>query len=97
SVSGVLFDGNSTNVTIDGVASWDLRHSKATANVPLRFHINFGFLYDNSLALLPKGQCGLSTGNDPCIRSRVVETFAYGIGTNRLRLAFAIDAPVTIK
>jgi outer membrane protein OmpA-like peptidoglycan-associated protein len=97
SVSGVLFDGNSTNVAVDLIASWDLRHATLTRNVPLRFHINFGFLYDNSLSLLPAGQCALSTGNDPCIRSRVVETFAYGIGTNRLRVALAVDAPVLIK
>ena len=97
SVSGISFDGNSTNFAVDAIASWDLRHAQATRNVPLRFHLNFGFYLDNSLALLPAGQCGRSTGNDPCIRSRVVETFAYGIGSSRLRIALAVDAPVLIR
>ncbi len=96
SVSGISFNGDSTNVAIDAIASWDLRHAKATANVPLRFHLNFGYLHDNSISLLPAGQCAASTGNDSCIQSRVVETFAYGIGTSRLKLALAVDAPVTL-
>jgi outer membrane protein OmpA-like peptidoglycan-associated protein len=96
SVNGISFDGDSTNVLIDLIASWDLRHAKATEKVPLRFHLNFGYQYDNSLALLPAGQCAVSTSNDPCIRSRVVETFAYGIGTQRLKLALAADAPITL-
>jgi outer membrane protein OmpA-like peptidoglycan-associated protein len=96
SVNGISFNGDSTNVDIDAIASWDLRHATATSKVPLRFHLNFGYLYDNSLALLPTGQCAASTSNDPCIRSRVVETFAYGIGTSRLKLALATDAPISL-
>jgi outer membrane protein OmpA-like peptidoglycan-associated protein len=96
-VSGISFDGDSTNFTVDGVASFDLRHAAATANVPLRFHINFGYLLDNSMSLLPQGQCALSTMNDPCVRSRVVETFAYGIGSSRLRMALAVDAPFNVR
>jgi outer membrane protein OmpA-like peptidoglycan-associated protein len=97
SVSGISFDGSSTNFSADLISSFDLRHAQATRNVPLRFHINFGYLLDNSIKLLPRGQCANSRGNDPCIRSRVVETFAYGIGPQRLRISFAIDAPITIK
>jgi outer membrane protein OmpA-like peptidoglycan-associated protein len=96
SVSGISFDGSSSNVLIDAIASWDLRHAKATEKVPLRFHLNFGYQYDGSLQLLPQGQCGASTSNDPCIRSRVVETFAYGIGSQRLKLALAVDAPIEL-
>jgi outer membrane protein OmpA-like peptidoglycan-associated protein len=95
-VSGISFNGDSTNVAVDAILSWDLRHAEATKNVPLRFHLNFGYLYDNSIALLPAGQCAASTSNDSCIRSRVVETFAYGIGDQRLRLALATDAPITL-
>ncbi len=97
SVSGISFDGSSTNFAFDLISSFDLRHAQATKNVPLRFHINFGFLLDNSIKLLPKGQCANSRGNDPCIRSRVVETFAYGIGASRLRISLALDAPINIK
>jgi outer membrane protein OmpA-like peptidoglycan-associated protein len=96
SVSGISFDSASTNVLVDAIASWDLRHAAATKNVPLRFHLNFGYQYDGSLALLPAGQCSLSTSNDPCIRSRVVETFAYGIGNQRLKLALAFDLPFAL-
>ncbi len=94
SVSGISFDGKSTNFAVDLVGSFDLR--QIVAKVPLRFHLNFGYLLDNSINLLPDGQCAMSTGNDSCIRSRVVQTFAYGVGAQRLRLALAIDAPVLI-
>jgi outer membrane protein OmpA-like peptidoglycan-associated protein len=99
SVSGILWNGDSTNVAIDAIASWDLRHAAATSKIPLRFHVNFGFLRDNSFALLNSSAnpCTASTSNDPCIRSRAVEVFAYGIGTNRLRMALAVDAPVLAK
>ncbi|HZS38649.1 MAG TPA: OmpA family protein, partial [Polyangia bacterium] len=94
SVSGISFDGNSTNFAVDAIASFDMRHLEATKKVPLRFHFNLGFYLDNSIKLLPAGQCARSTGNDPCIRSRVVETFAYGIGSSRVRISLAADAPV---
>lgn len=94
SVSGISFSGESTNFVVDAIASFDFRKiSKA----PLRLHLNVGFLLDNSINLLPDGQCGLSTGNDACIRSRVVQTFAYGIGTSRMRISLALDAPVLVK
>jgi OOP family OmpA-OmpF porin len=96
-VSGVSVEGAATNFTADLIGSFDLRHAEATRNVPLRFHINFGYLVDNSIKLLPAGQCANSTSNDVCIRSRVVETFGYGIGASRFRLAAAVDAPITFK
>jgi outer membrane protein OmpA-like peptidoglycan-associated protein len=95
-VSGISFNGSSTNFAVDAIASFDLRRNASTRNVPLRFHLNLGYLLDNSINLLPAGQCGLSTGNDPCIRSRVVETFAYGIGSSRMRFTLAADAPILL-
>jgi OmpA-OmpF porin, OOP family len=94
SVSGVSVLGSATNFSPDLVASFDLRHSPATANVPLRFHINFGYVLDNSIDLLPQNQCASSTTDDACIRSRVVETFGYGINPSRFKLAAAVDAPL---
>jgi OmpA-OmpF porin, OOP family len=94
SVSSVSVEGAATNFAPDLVASFDLRHNEATAKVPLRFHINFGYVLDNSIDLLPAGQCASSVSNDPCIRSRVVETFGYGINPSRFRLAGAVDAPL---
>ena len=95
SVSSVSVEGSATNFTSDLVASFDLRHAEATSKVPLRFHINFGYLVDNSINLLPANQCAASTSNDACIRSRVVETFGYGIAPSRFRLAAAVDAPLS--
>ena len=94
SVSGVSVLGSATNFAPDLIASFDLRHAEATAKVPLRFHLNFGYVVDNSIDLLPAGQCANSTTDDACIRSRVVETFAYGIDPSRFRLAAAVDAPL---
>ena len=91
SISGVTANFDATNVDLNLVGTFDAR--KINASVPLRLHLNFGALVDNSLSLLPAGQCANSTGNDACIRSRVVETFAYGLGTTRLRGAFALDLP----
>ncbi|MGZ3427507.1 MAG: OmpA family protein [Polyangia bacterium] len=94
SVSGVSVLGSATNFAPDLIASFDLRHAEATAKVPLRFHVNFGYVVDNSINLLPAGQCASSTTDDACIRSRVVETFGYGINPSRFRLAAAVDAPL---
>src|SRR5579883_3179884 len=52
--------------SISAVASFDLR--KYVASVPLRFHVNIGYLEDRSLNLLPPGQCAGQTGNTACIR-----------------------------
>ncbi len=97
SVSGVSFDGDSTNFLVDAIVSADLRRIKMKTMIPLRFHFNLGFLLDNSLSLLPPTQCENSTMNDACIRSRVVETYAYGIGSSRLKFALAADSPITVK
>jgi outer membrane protein OmpA-like peptidoglycan-associated protein len=97
SVSGISFDGASTNFSADAIADFDLRRNERTKKVPLRFIINFGFLYDGSLKLLPAGQCANSTGRDSCIMSRVVDTYAYGIGTSRFRIRAAVDAPIVYK
>jgi OOP family OmpA-OmpF porin len=97
SISSVSVAGSATNFLVDAIGSFDLRHAAATARVPLRFHINFGYVLDNSINLLPNGQCATSTGNDPCVRSRLVEKFGYGIEPSRLRLALAVDAPIAVK
>jgi len=96
SINAASIASTATNVSADAIATFDLRKI-SSRQVPLRFHINAGYLYDNSIALLPSGQCATSTGNDPCIRSRAVETFAYGIGASRIRTALAADAPFQIK
>ncbi|HEX4461956.1 MAG TPA: OmpA family protein [Polyangia bacterium] len=97
SVSKVSVEGAATNFTADLLGSFDLRHAEATKNVPLRFHINVGYLVDESIKLLAGNGCPTSTSNDACIRSRVVETFGYGIGASRFRIATAADVPLEFK
>jgi outer membrane protein OmpA-like peptidoglycan-associated protein len=97
SINAASIASTATNVAADLIGTFDLRKITHGQKVPLRFHVNAGFLYDNSIALLPANQCASSTSNDACIRSRAVETFAYGIGTSRMRLAFAADSPLQIK
>jgi outer membrane protein OmpA-like peptidoglycan-associated protein len=92
SISGVAAKLDATNVLIDLLATFDVR--KFAPVVPLRAHLNFGYQVDNSLNLLPPNQCSRSQSNDPCIRSRVVETFAYGLGVSRVRFALALEAPI---
>lgn len=86
-------DGSATSFTSDLIASFDLRRVAATTKVPLRFHVNVGYVVDESIHALPD-DCATSTSNDACIRSRAVETFAYGVGPSRVRLAAAVDAPL---
>jgi OmpA-OmpF porin, OOP family len=86
-------DGAATSFRADAIASFDLRRATATAKVPLRMHLNFGYDLDNSIHALP-ADCASSTSNDACIRSRAVETFAYGVAPSRLRIAAAVDAPL---
>mgnify|MGYP000918997071 FL=1 len=92
SISDVTANFDATNVNVDGIFTFDVR--KYAPMVPLRLHVNFGYILDNSVKLLPTGQCANSTGNDSCIRSRVVETFAYGLNNSRLRTALAIELPI---
>ncbi len=86
--------GAATGFYADALASFDLRHAAATARVPLRFHVDVGYAVDESIHVLPD-DCATSTGNDACIRSRAVETFAYGVAPSRVRIAAAVDAPLT--
>ena len=92
SISGVLALGAATSASFDFLATYDVR--RVAPGVPLRFHLNFGYFLDNSINLLPDGQCAKSVSNDACIRSRVVETFAYGLGVQRLRIALGVEAPL---
>jgi hypothetical protein len=79
----------SASATVTGLGSFDV--GRLVPAVPLRFHLGLGIFLDNSLQLFPAGQCASSLGNDACIRSRVVETFAYGIAPPRLELALAVE------
>jgi outer membrane protein OmpA-like peptidoglycan-associated protein len=92
SISAVSANFSATNFDINALGSFDLR--PYVSYIPVRVHLNAGYYVDRSLNLLPTAQCATSTGNDPCIRSRVVETFAYGLDAQRARIALAADVPL---
>jgi outer membrane protein OmpA-like peptidoglycan-associated protein len=82
SVSDLSFSPSSTSVWLGGVASLDLG---ARTSAPLRFHLNAGYLIDNSSNLYDFSGTTAATER--------VASFAYGIGYSRLRVAVAVDAP----
>jgi hypothetical protein len=83
SISDLSFSPGSTSFWIGAVSSLDLR---ATARVPLRFHVNANFYLDNSGSLYD------FTGRS--IFTREVAMFAYGIAGSRLRFALGADLPL---
>jgi outer membrane protein OmpA-like peptidoglycan-associated protein len=85
SVSGLSFSGNSTSVWLTALASWNFQ--ALVPQLPLRAHLNLGMYFDNSYNL---------PLYDPTTSyySRYVSSFAYGLGKDRFRLAFGLDAPV---
>lgn len=91
SVSGVIANFAASTVSFDGLATLDIR--AYAPRVPIRLHFNGGYFLDRSLRLLPPGQCSQSDAIDACIRSRVVETFAFGLGVARARFAFGLELP----
>jgi hypothetical protein len=85
SITGISFSPDSTSVWVNAIGTYDLK--PVTENVPLRFHLNFGYYIDNSGNLVD-----YSTNNTSAF-SRYVSRFAYGMSGSRLRLALGADAP----
>jgi outer membrane protein OmpA-like peptidoglycan-associated protein len=85
SVGGLSFSGNSTSVWLTALASWNFQ--ALVPELPLRAHLNLGMYFDNSYNL------PLYDANTT-LYSRYVSSFAYGLGKDRFRLAFGLDAPV---
>ncbi len=81
SASSLSFSPSSTSAWIGPLATIDLR-----PHVPLRFHINANYYFDNSANVYNLDGTSLS--------SRLASKFAYGIGASRLRFAAGIDAPL---
>jgi outer membrane protein OmpA-like peptidoglycan-associated protein len=83
SISGISFSGDSTSFWLNAIGSYDLR--SVAENVPLRFHLNLGYYVDNSSNLVDYSK------TSPF--SRYVSRFAYGLSSNRFRMALGADAP----
>jgi outer membrane protein OmpA-like peptidoglycan-associated protein len=84
SISGISFSGDSTSFWFNVISTLDLK--QLTESVPLRFHLNVGYYVDNSSNLV-------TYRTDDTAFSRYVSRFAYGISSDRFRLAIGADAP----
>ncbi len=83
SVGGTSFDGGATGAYFGMISTFDLG---AISSAPLRFHLNFGYLLDNSNSL------AVFTGYT--LASLQVEKFALGMNPSRLQLRFGLDLPL---
>lgn len=80
SVSGLSVDPDATSLWLSGLATWNAR---TVADLPLRVHLNLGLYLDNSYNLQEFGNVGLA--------SRVVSSFAYGMGRDRFRTGLGAE------
>ena len=83
SVGGVAIDGDSTSFYGGVFTSFDLQ--KLIEQVPVRLHVNAGYMLDNSSNL-----ANFSPGYS--VASLQVEKFALGINASRVQLKVGIDA-----
>jgi outer membrane protein OmpA-like peptidoglycan-associated protein len=104
-VSQASVDFNATNVWVAGIASFDFRPH--VPKLPLRAHLNIGYLYDRSAKLKDgldldsyrpcvtggNGQPGEGT---TCDNLHLVLDYAYGIYPSRTRIAFGLDSPLRL-
>jgi hypothetical protein len=84
SISGISFSGDSTSFWFNVIGTYDLK--SVIESVPLRFHLNLGYYVDNSGNLV-------TYRKEDTAFSRYVSRFAYGISSDRFRLAIGVDAP----
>ena len=88
SITGLSFSPDSTSLWLGALATYDLK--PVTNTVPLRFHLNLGYYWDNSKSLQNYDAAQTSAV------SRYVSEFAYGISENRFRMALGADAPFDV-
>ena len=88
SITGLSFSPDSTSLWLGALATYDLK--PVTNSVPLRFHLNLGYYWDNSKSLQ-----NYDAANTSAV-SRYVSEFAYGISESRFRMALGADAPFDI-
>ena len=81
-IGDTSFDFGATEVRFRGLLTTDLY--RATERIPLRGHLNVGFVLDNSDKLIPEGG-----------QLSEAERFALGVNDfNRFTLGFGIEVPV---
>ncbi len=79
---GVGLDGGGTSFGFRALATADLSNqTHPDSQVPLRFHANFGYLFDNSANLVK----GIETDQSPVGRgTRITRIERYGLDVNRV-------------
>lgn len=94
SVGGTTPEWSATNWYLGAVASLDPRR----AGVPVRAHVNFGYLWDRSRELCPTDgtDAKCSTERFPEPVERIVEEFGQGLNRSRYQFALGVDAPVAL-
>lgn len=79
---GVGLDGGGTSFGLRALATADFSNqTKVDSQIPLRFHANFGYLFDNSANLVK----GIETDQPPVGRgTRITRIERYGLDVNRV-------------
>jgi outer membrane protein OmpA-like peptidoglycan-associated protein len=88
SVGGLTPSGDATGVDIRALGMIDL--TQLNRPLPLRFHLNVGWILDNSAKLVSIDQ-RLAAGISPT--QAFVEQYAYGIQPSRVHFGLGIEAP----
>jgi len=84
SAAGLSFEPSATSLSLALLATHSAQEWLPA--VPLRAHMNLGYVVDNSSNLLEFA--------DAPLVSRYVSSFGYGMGRNRFRSALAVDIPL---
>ena len=86
---GLSLDGDSTSFWVTGLAGVDGRE---LAGLPLLVHLNLGYYSDHSQNLQD-----FSRFRPGMLPSRLVTSFAYGMGSSRLRTGIGVGAPLEVN
>jgi len=88
-------DASATNIFFAAVLTFDVR--KLAPKVPLRFHLNLGWIYDRSHNVLPGDPSDYTPGPSETSEKHhafLVQQFALGLNHSRFRWSIAVEAPI---
>ncbi|MFH2010778.1 MAG: OmpA family protein [bacterium] len=95
SYGNISTNAKATNIFFNLLLTFDVR--KIAKQVPLRFHLNLGFIYDPSHKVLgddPADYTPSAAESSETHHAFLVQQFALGLNHNRFRTAIGIDAPM---
>ncbi|MCD6496704.1 MAG: OmpA family protein [Deltaproteobacteria bacterium] len=85
-------DFGATNVGFDAVLSTDF--AKINNKVPLRLHLNIGYLYDRSSTLVDNDMYKDSGASSEYHHYFLVQQFALGMNRSRVRWSLGVEVPL---